>query len=842
MLVVGLIFIWQMIFFTVFAVSDKSQVEFNSRIQDFESDFSIISYPDEFLPDWYANEIRSTSSRIYQLRGLGRNGSKALAVQPISTFDGELIIRLSPKGLKDPKVRFWARSVKNGSGDRPAQVYYRWGGKLESGYTERKVLGGANEFGNEDQEFRMFELDVPEEYQAVEEVFLMVEIHCGPGTGTCAKWLMDDFEFGEFVVDRTAPMVVRVQGYDDNQVEVQFDEAVDPVFSEFLHNYKLDGQEPEVVRLNADSLVYLTFSEELELGNYYDLEIAQVPDLEGNFLQDTVISFQFFDPSAILPKALLINEIMPAPKADLDLPNVEYVEIFHAGEYAIRLEGVSWSNSKSTVILKEKWVQPGDYLLLIPENQTLLLMEYGEIIPIRSWPTLLNSGDQLSLQDDQGKPIDRIAYTTNSWRGTEYSSGGYSLEVANPFYACEQSDLLKPSIDPLRGTPGRQNSIFDLTPDENPPLLNRVEFSSSKSLILSFSKPILSGFDPVNFVFEPSLQIDSIAQSSSKEIQIFLAEDLTANTIYRLRINGLTDCSGNGFLQTEPFQFVLPVQAEKGEVLINELLFNPKAGSPKFVELINVTDNYLDIQDWKLANFDEMGEVAQVKQLGESSLILPPRGYLAITTSPDMLKLDYARSSMGAFVHIATLPSYPIAGGTVVLLDATGNIAETFPYSEELHHPLLKDPKGVSLERLSTQSAASLSANWYSASAVEEYATPGRKNSQVISGEFEAELIQIDPEVFDPEGSNGNTFTTIRYELDQAGWVGSFRIYSTTGQLIQVLAENEILGTAGLFTWAGTDSQGKVLRSGYYVLLIELYDLTGEMRVIRKTIVIATKL
>jgi hypothetical protein len=286
----------------------------------------------------------------------------------------------------------------------------------------------------------------------------------------------------------------------------------------------------------------------------------------------------------------------------------------------------------------------------------------------------------------------------------------------------------------------------------------------------------------------------------------------------------------------------LPVQAEIGDVLINELLFNPKTGSPKFVELINVTDNYLEVKDWKLANLDNVGETDQLKKISEASVIIPPKGFLAITTNSAQLKQDFPKSAFGLIVAIAALPSYPIAGQSVVLLDSAGMTADLFQYSEELHHPLLRDSKGVSLERLSTESPTSQSSNWHSASAVEEYATPGRRNSQVISAEFEGDLIQIEPEVFDPEGSNGNTFTTIRYELDQSGWVGSFRIYSTTGQLVQVLAQNELLGASGLFTWTGTDSQGKISRPGYYILLVELYDLSGQVKVIRKTVVVATKL
>ena len=151
----------------------------------------------------------------------------------------------------------------------------------------------------------------------------------------------------------------------------------------------------------------------------------------------------------------------------------------------------------------------------------------------------MNAGDLLRLKDDHGNEIDKISYSTASWGGSDFANGGYSLEVSNPFYACEQSDLLKPSIDQLRGTPGRQNSVFDLSPDGNPPVLNSFEFTSAKSLLLTFSKPILAGFDNSNFLVEPSLEIDSFEQLSSRQSHILFSKEVTSNTIYRLRIIGL---------------------------------------------------------------------------------------------------------------------------------------------------------------------------------------------------------------------------------------------------------------------------------------------------------------
>ncbi len=80
--------------------------------------------------------------------------------------------------------------------------------------------------------------------------------------------------------------------------------------------------------MRADSLIRLFFKQPLEKGKEYQIQVAGIPDLEGNFLQDTLVNFQFFDPTDIPQKGLVINEIMPAPRADLDLPNVEYVELF----------------------------------------------------------------------------------------------------------------------------------------------------------------------------------------------------------------------------------------------------------------------------------------------------------------------------------------------------------------------------------------------------------------------------------------------------------------------------------------------------------------------------------
>lgn len=807
-----------------------------SMVQTFESDFLIQSAPLEFLPGWSANEVRASSSRIFQAFGLGVAGSDALAVQPISTFEGVVTVRLRLDELQGDEIRFFARSLRNGSGDRPAQVFFAWSRDLDFG--DLSPLGGENEFANEDQSFREYRLPVPAEYLG-QAIFFRFVVRSGPGSGAAARWFLDNFAYGIFEEDTLPPTVVLARGYDAMEIQLQFSESLDPVFSQFPMNYRLDGLEAGEAVLESDSLVRLIFTPALQEGRDYSLQLRQIPDLAGNFLSDTTLQFRFFDPTNIPRKGLVINEIMPAPRPDLDLPNGEYVELFHTGEKDYRLADVRWSAGDRETILPEFWMSPGEFVLLVPESQADFWKDFGEVIPVEGWPTLLNSGASLRLQMDSVL-LDQIGYTSASWGSSDLASSGYSLELANPFLICDQSTRWRASVSDQRGTPGAGNSVLDLSPDEQGPQLVRYRFVNELTLELTFDEPLAEQ------VSVASLAIAGVPAPIGEEflgsqVRWIFREAFVVNQRYVVEELEVFDCAGNRFSGSFPFEVILPKAASQEDVKINEVLYDPLTGDPKFVELANVSTDYLELGDWFLANRDDLGEPDDVELLSAEGLVLPPLAYLAITTDTIKLKTRYPGFE-GRFHQVRRLPSYPIGGGTVLLLDAGLQEAEFFDYANELHHPLLRDAKGVSLERVSLRVSATELQNWQSASELSGFATPGRENSQISGMEPNLELVKIDPEVFDPEGSNGQTFTQISYTLAETGWVGSFRIYDLSGRLIQSLAENAILGNEGLFTWTGTDSQGKRVKMGYYILLVELFDLSGRTRVLKKTVVVAERL
>ena len=124
--------------------------------QTFEDPFQIVNFPLEFLPGWYANEVRSTPSRVFQSAGTGLADTQSLAVQAISTFNGAIWIKVTPGQFVQPAAVFYARAIRNGTGTRPAQIFYSWGGNLEGTFSEPVQIGTNAEFANENQEYRRF--------------------------------------------------------------------------------------------------------------------------------------------------------------------------------------------------------------------------------------------------------------------------------------------------------------------------------------------------------------------------------------------------------------------------------------------------------------------------------------------------------------------------------------------------------------------------------------------------------------------------------------------------------------------------------------------------------------
>ncbi|MGY6522436.1 MAG: lamin tail domain-containing protein [Mongoliitalea sp.] len=1101
---VCLIFLWRLIF--------ANPASFAAQFQDFENAFRIVSAPEEFLPHWSANEVRGTAARVFQANGQGRNGSRALAVQPISGFNGQIFIRLDLATYELPKLAFFARTGVNGSGNRPVEVFIAFSLDGGDSFENRFQIGTPHTFPNAQTSFRLFEVAIPEKYHGEAEVFVRIEVNFGVGTGSAARFFMDDFgvyemdeevnplqvtgarllnpyqlllefdrsfilpgsnqvrpqgwsvmemvqqrerflllEIGqglgldryalelvdmedtdglttgltqvvvdnsqtflgdvwilnamslrllfskaldpssivqssifsiagqqpiaidflesgheiditlsnplsigelipiqvgpfrdatgtetassqlsvlyqpsivdllviddttvelysnealasfaqdfsfreyetlikhsissdgktvrleldtsmeEFLVyelqvpfaftkesvpipgfsmdvifDRTAPEVASVLALSSNRLLVIFSEPIDRAFAMGLEQFQVNMRLPSRIEFtNQPNELILEYATAFQVDESYSLRYIGIIDLFGNVQEEGVFDFVFREQKALAFKDIIINELMPAPRAGNVLPNVEYVELYNRTDELLALEGLQWANSRRVTQIPAFVLPPKSYILLTPRNQVHQFESFGSVVGLTGWPALLNSADQVRLMDAHGRVLDSLSYTTANFGGSAFASGGYSLEIANPDILCDLPSNLRSSSSPNRGTPGKINAIFNPNPDRTPFTLDRATVLDSTRILLSFSK-ILGDLSQMKLQFSPALEIAEISFGENRTlVMLRLSQPIERGKRYKLSVDRLWDCTGRELDESRNATFVIwPFDPGIDEIVINELLANPRTGTPRFVEIYNSSDKYLNLQDWKLANVNSSGEVANRRILFTEPYVIEPYGFLVFTTDALQLKQEYPKGEEVRFVEVSSLPSYPIAGGTVVLLNGDESISEFFTYHDRMHHRLLRDSRGVSLERLTAEVSSQDPANWTSASSSMGFATPGFRNSQSFVFGNDAASIRIYPEIFVPEAPGEQGFCTISYQLEQSGMVGSIQIYGTDGRRVKEICQNAIWGHQGFYVWEGVDDAGRKVRPGYYIVFVEIFDLNGTIKHIKKTVAVGTR-
>ena len=69
----------------------------------------------------------------------------------------------------------------------------------------------------------------------------------------------------------------------------------------------------------------------------------------------------------------------------------------------------------------------------------------------------------------------------------------------------------------------------------------------------------------------------------------------------------------------------------------------------------------------------------------------------------------------------------------------------------------------------------------------------------------------------------------------------SYKIVSmddANGRRVRYLLKNELLGAVNRFTWDGCDDRSKILPSGIYIVLTQVFDLKGNVKKYRNCIVL----
>ena len=665
-----------------------------------------------------------------------------------------------------------------------------------------------------------------------------------------------NFYFDDFTVtDAAAPLLTRAVAVDARTVDVVFNEAIDPTTASEVTHYQLTtGAVPTTaqVAVLSPAVVRLTFGQ--DVASHNTLEVHQLADLYGNVAAGPLTAA--FGGVAVAPGVgeLLITEIMADETPAVGLPASEFVEIYNnTAAKTLSLRGVRLLKPGAATaagLPDTAQLLPGQYAVLCGSTRTAQFAAYGKVYGLSNFPSLTNAGDQLVLRGRDGTTLFEVAYADDWYRDLRKAGGGWTLEMRDPAAYCGGAENWQASQDASGGTPARRNSVAAPAPDRTAPTLLRAVALTASTIRLYFGEKLDSAAaaNPALYGLQsgagptPSVSRVVPVGPDFRAVDLALSAALQPSRPLTVAVARATDCAGNASGPLSAAGLALPEAAQPGDVVVNELLFNHRSGGVYFVEVLNRSLRYVNLQGYQLTT-QKASSLGTAVISPAGPYVLAPGQLVALTSDADILRAQYPSSAdAAALLAVAGFPALDNDAGSVYLSDPSSLEIDHYDYAKSQQLSLLSTPAGVSLERIRA-GGPSAAGNFHSAAGAAGYATPGRPNSQAQDAVGNGQELTVVPELFTPDDDGQQDFTTLNYQLDQPGYVGSVTVYDALGQLTRRLLRNESLPTAGFVQWDGLDEHGRKAAVGYYLLHVELFRPSGgERREYRKTVVVGARL
>ncbi|KAB2858829.1 MAG: lamin tail domain-containing protein, partial [Flavobacteriales bacterium] len=299
--------------------------------------------------------------------------------------------------------------------------------------------------------------------------FFGVKIIQSSAASAVNNHFFDNFYVGVIGADVTPPAIDSVVVVNTTNLKVYFNETVDLTTAQNPLNYSVDNGLGNPISATRDvvdsSLVHLTFSTSFGNNILNTLTVNNVEDLSGNTIINAIKTFMYVVMVVPNYRDVVINEIHADPTPQVGLPDAEFVELYNASSNAYNLSGWKFVNTTTVKLLPNYILAPNSYVILCNSTDTALYSSFGSVIGISSFTALANGGDSLTLLDNNNVLLDLVAYNISWYQDAVKDDGGYSLELINPTQPCSGALNWIGSFSTDGGTPGTQNSVYDVAPD-----------------------------------------------------------------------------------------------------------------------------------------------------------------------------------------------------------------------------------------------------------------------------------------------------------------------------------------------------------------------------------------
>lgn len=538
---------------------------------------------------------------------------------------------------------------------------------------------------------------------------------------------------------------------------------------------------------------------------------------------------------------VLIHEIMADPTPVVGLPAAEWIELVNRSNTPISLAGWKLRDRHSTSgAFPAFTLAPGQLVLLGSTTTATVMSAYGPMIIVSSFPSLDNESDLISLVDPSGNTIHAVAYSLHTYKNEIKRSGGWSLEMIDRQFPCTGLANWQASTHPTGGTPGQPNASAGVIQDTEGPRIINTYMEGDRLLNIRFNEPLDSArsIAPENIQLPSAFSLTNVRLTpplfDQVEIEIYPAPE--PGKMYELTLSHIHDCRQIPIEPMTKMRWGRPTSPSPHDLIINEILFDPRSGGSDYVEVYNRSNLVFDTKELYLANRKDNGDPGIPYSLRTESRLIFPGEYWVVT--PDSLGLirDYWVKDADRISEVMQLPTFSPDKGHVLLLHQQGEILDEVSYEEGWHSPLFQDTRGISLERIDPNGPSQDAMNWHSAATTSHGGTPGYRNSQSTESGTGVAQFRIDPERISPNNDGFQDHATLSYQLDEPGQLAHIRIFDHNGRMVRFLANTAITGREGSWIWDGLGDERKLLPSGNYIVLAEFLSLQGKKKRFKRLI------
>ena len=488
---------------------------------------------------------------------------------------------------------------------------------------------------------------------------------------------------------------------------------------------------------------------------------------------------------------------------------------------------------------------PDSFVIVCTASAVASMSVYGPTISVTSFPSLDNAGDVLFLRSPQGRIIHAVSYTDAWYQNELKKDGGWTLEMIDTKNPCSGFTNWKASTDSKGGTPAKKNAADANNKDLIAPQLLRASAIDNLNISLVFDEPLdsLKAATAANYTISDGIGVPQfgIAGPTFDKVTLRLNTPLLPNKVYTITANNITDCANNNISTKNTAKVGLASNADSFDIVINEILFNPKSNGTDYVEIYNRSNKIIDLKQTYIANRSSSNVISNIKQLSADNYLLFPQEFMVITDDPFIVKRNFITKNPDAFVTVASMPSFNDDKSNCIILNGQGNVVDELKYDEKWHFKLIDNREGIALERIDYNAPTQLPDNWHSASTSVGYGTPTYKNSQYKINDGVQGEITVTPEIVSPDNDGQDDFATISYSFPSQGYVANITIFDAAGRVVRYLQRNALCGIKGIYRCDGLGEKNQKLPVGIYIFYTEVFNLDGKKKQFKNTIVLARR-